>query len=46
MHSSTHSHQGFSDEDFAGALRAVAPGLVVVGQQQLDLERAEGLKRD
>jgi zinc protease len=33
-------------ERFAGALRAVAPGLVVVGQQQLDLERAEGLKRD
>jgi len=33
-------------ERFAGALRAAAPGLVVVGQQQLDLERAEGLKRD
>jgi len=33
-------------ERFVGALRAGAPGLVVVGQQQLDLERAEGLKRD
>jgi len=33
-------------ERFAGALRVAAPGLVVVGQQQLDLERAEGLKRD
>jgi len=33
-------------ERFVGALRSGAPGLVVVGQQQLDLERAEGLKRD
>ena len=33
-------------ERFAGALKAGAPGLVVVGQQQLDLERAEGLRRD
>jgi len=33
-------------ERFAGALKAEAPGLVVVGQQQLDLERADGLRRD
>jgi len=31
---------------FAGALRAEAPGLVVVAQPQLDLERAEGLRRE
>ena len=31
---------------FAGALRAGAPGLVVVAQPQLDLERAEGLRRE
>jgi hypothetical protein len=31
---------------FASALRAEAPGLVVVAQPQLDLERAEGLRRE
>ena len=31
---------------FAAALRAEAPGLVVVGQPQLDLERADGLRRE
>jgi len=31
---------------FADALRAEAPGLVVVAQPQLDLERAEGLRRE
>jgi zinc protease len=31
---------------FAGALRATAPGLVVVAQPQLDLERADGIRRE
>jgi zinc protease len=33
-------------ERFADALKVEAPGLVVIGQQQLDLERADGLRRD
>ena len=31
---------------FAESLKAEAPGLVVIGQPQLDLERADGLRRD
>jgi zinc protease len=33
-------------ERFAAALRTEAPGLVLVGQDQLDLERPGGLKRE
>jgi zinc protease len=33
-------------ERFVGALRTEAPGLVVVAQPQLDLERPDGLRRE